>query len=150
MDYWRCKKPSACVCDNHSKTTIVGLYHKSLRDKMSEFKLKRTLKEWEYNGIRVNLDLDNIKIVDTRKCYPYGTSGSAYPFVTLSRKEMEAIIELWERELRKIDPDLPVRCLATCKGFPLCEKHVCPILGDHAGDLHRCNCGFEWEKDKQK
>lgn len=63
-----------------------------------DFKLKRTTREWEFNTYRVRKEGELTKISDGLCCKHCGAATEMA--VTLSEVAMEALVRLWERELR--------------------------------------------------
>jgi len=134
---------------------------------MSEFKLKRTTREWVLNrDFATDSDYSVSKLdVEGRfavrggprfaesQADPMGSRGG----IEFTNAQFEALVRLWERELRAPQPvsegDPPLDlCLAggLAEHFPdissLCQKkHVCTNFNTHPNELHKCPCGFEWE-----
>jgi len=136
------------------------LFMEGERAAMSEFKLKRTTKEWilnrdfatDHDYSVSKLDVEGRFVVRggprfaESQADPMGSAGG----IEFTHAQFEALVRLWERELRPAGPvsesadKIPHLCLknidATCK-----PNHVC-LWGEQHRDRHQCGkCGFEWE-----
>jgi len=113
---------------------------------MSEFKLKRTAREWVLEGSTIHIEamIDGIG-VNTEDPQDFTMLNRR---VILTDREMEALVRLWERELRPAravsegDP-IAALCLKP-HGVNLPCKHICTNFENHIRK-HGCQCGFEWE-----
>lgn len=139
---------------NRTLKRDLELFKRGERAAMSEFKLKRTTREWEHRGARVSVnDNSDVEISDGARCNCCPT----YMKVILHPDTLSALSRLWERELRPAHSDgsefggKASPCISEFTQ-PITEQmHRCSMGPSHT-DFHNryrlwhvCKCGFEWE-----